>query len=140
MDNRLKSWRLGDCVCGEPNLFSCVLDDSPGLVATFAPWHCMHGSLAICVVKHPTVVTWRKVIFDSDSNNECTLKHHDSLPIHVINQTSHRSLEEELGLEENSICTKKKTNEKEKRKSKWEKEHKKQNKVKKICKEELVLS
>jgi hypothetical protein len=36
-------------------------------------------------------------------------------PIHVIN---HRSLEEELGLEENSICTKKKTNEKEKRKSK----------------------
>jgi hypothetical protein len=45
-----------------------------------------------------------------------TLKNYGSLSIHIINQTSHRSLEEELGLEENSICTKKKTNEKENRK------------------------
>jgi hypothetical protein len=29
---------LGIVVCGAPSLlFSCVLDDSPGLVATFAP-------------------------------------------------------------------------------------------------------
>jgi hypothetical protein len=38
--------------------------------------------------------------------------------MHIINHTSHRSLEEELELEENSICTKKKTNEKEMRKRK----------------------
>jgi hypothetical protein len=47
-----------------------------------------------------------------------TLKNCGSLSIDIINQTSHRSLEEELGLEEKSIYTKKKTNEKEKRKRK----------------------